>query len=73
MAWPGAAPQEVEEQIILRIEESLSDLDNIDRVRSIASESVALVYIEADRSVDMDRFINDVKLRVDGISTFPAI
>ncbi|GER00978.1 hypothetical protein JCM17845_16010 [Iodidimonas gelatinilytica] len=72
VAWPGAAPQEVEEQIILRIEESLSDLDNIDRVRSIASESVALVYIEADRSVDMDRFINDVKLRVDGISTLPS-
>ena len=34
--WPGAAPQEVEEQIIVRIEEALKDLDGVKRVRSVA-------------------------------------
>lgn len=72
VAWPGAAPQEVEEQIVLRIEESLVDLDNIDRIRSIAVEGSARLYIEANRRVDMDRFLNDVKLRIDSISTLPA-
>ncbi|RMD90148.1 MAG: efflux RND transporter permease subunit [Alphaproteobacteria bacterium] len=72
VAWPGAAPQEVEEQLVIRIEESLADLDNVERVRSIATEGFAQVYVEADRSVDMDRFLNDVKLRVDSISTFPS-
>ncbi|GAK32458.1 acriflavin resistance protein [Iodidimonas nitroreducens] len=71
VSWPGAAPQEVEEQIILHIEESLADLDNVDRVRSTAYEGLATLYIEADRSINMDRFINDVKLRVDGIASLP--
>lgn len=70
--WPGAAPQEVEEQIVIRIEESLADLDNIERVRSTAAEGFAQIYVEANRRIDIDRFINDVKLRVDGISTFPS-
>jgi len=72
VAWPGAAPQEVEEQIAMRIEEALEDLDHIERVWSIATEGAAQTYIEADRRVDMDRFLNDVKLRVDGISTLPG-
>ncbi len=72
VTWPGAAPQEVEEQLVIRIEESLADLDNVERVRSIATEGFAQVYVEADRAVDMDRFLNDVKLRIDSISTFPS-
>lgn len=69
--WPGASPQEVEEQIILRIEEAMSDLDNIRRVRSRAFENGGWVYLEADPRIDINRFISDVKLRVDGISSFP--
>ncbi|MGD8327772.1 MAG: efflux RND transporter permease subunit, partial [Sphingomonadales bacterium] len=69
--WPGASPQEVEEQVILRIEEALNDLDNIQRVRARAFENGGWVYLEADPRIDINRFIADVKLRVDGISSFP--
>ena len=34
VSWPGAAPQEIEEQIVARIEESVRDLDSIEWVRS---------------------------------------
>ncbi|MFZ5609522.1 MAG: efflux RND transporter permease subunit [Pseudomonadota bacterium] len=71
VAWPGAAPQEVEEQIILRIEEALTDLDNIERIRSGALEGSGFVSIEANPKTDMNRFIADVKLRIDSISAFP--
>ena len=71
VSWPGAAPQEVEEQLVIRIEESIQDLDNIFRVRSFARENFGAVYIEADPRVDMGEFINNVKMRVDSISTFP--
>jgi len=72
VAWPGAAPQEVEEQIVIRLEEAMEGLDNVKRIRSFASEGSARMYIEADRSVNMDRFLNEVKLRVDSISTLPG-
>ena len=34
MVYPGAAPEEVEQGIVLRIEEALSDLDGIKRINS---------------------------------------
>ena len=39
--WPGAAPQEVEEQIIKRIEDQLEDVDNIKRVYATAVDRCA--------------------------------
>ncbi|MEM7707075.1 MAG: efflux RND transporter permease subunit [Pseudomonadota bacterium] len=71
VAWPGAAPQEVEEQIVSRIEEAVRDLDNIEWVRSSSGEGSGEVYILAEQQVDFARFMNDVKIRVDGISSFP--
>ncbi|SDK29118.1 efflux RND transporter permease subunit [Microbulbifer yueqingensis] len=71
VAWPGAAPEEVEQQIVTRIEEAVSDLDNIEWVRSASGEGFGEVYILAETSVDFSRFMNDVKIRVDSISSFP--
>lgn len=71
VTWPGAAPQEVEEQIVARIEESVSDLDAIEWVRSTSSEGGGAVYILAEQQVDFTQFMNDVKIRVDSIASFP--
>ena len=69
--WPGAAPQEVEEQIVLRIEESLDDLDNVKRVSSTASEGLARLEVSTWPDVDLDQFLNDVKNRVDAVTALP--
>ena len=69
--WPGAAPQEIEEQIVTRIEESVRDLDNIEWVRSTSAESYGGVYILAEQRTDFTQFMNEVKMRVDSISSFP--
>ena len=71
VTWPGAAPQEVEEQIVSRIEEAVSDMDAIEWVRSTSAESYGGVYILAEQQVDFTEFMNDVKIRVDSISSFP--
>ncbi len=71
VAWPGAAPQEVEEQIVARIEESVSDMDGIEWVRSSSAEGNAEVYILATQDVNFTQFMNDVKIRVDSISALP--
>ena len=70
--WPGAAPQEVEEQIVARIEESVRDMDAIEWVRSTSFEGRGEVYILAEQQVDFTQFMNDVKIRVDSISSFPT-
>ncbi|HEY7775792.1 MAG TPA: efflux RND transporter permease subunit, partial [Kineobactrum sp.] len=69
--WPGAAPQEVEEQIIIRIEESLKDLDNVKRISATAAEGQASLNVATYPDVDINEFLNDVKNRVDGITALP--
>ena len=69
--WPGAAPQEVEEQIIQRIEESLNDLDSVKRVSATAAEGYGRVDVSAYSHVDINAFVNDVKNRVDAVNGLP--
>lgn len=71
VAWPGAAPQEVEEQIIVRVEEALTDLDNIDRIFASANEGSAYIWVRALGPVDMGAFVGNIKRRVDAISSLP--
>lgn len=69
--WPGAAPQEVEEQIIVRMEEALSNLDNVYRIYSSASENYGEVEIITYPEVDMEEFLNEVKGIVDSVNALP--
>lgn len=71
-AWPGASPQDVEEQIIARIEEAVSDLDSIDTIQGNANEGAGRVQMRAFETVDFTTFQNEVKQRVDSIATFPT-
>ncbi len=69
----GAAPQEVEEGVVVKIEEAIQDVEGLKRVRGRANEGMGRVTIEVETGVDVDRVLNDVKIRVDAISTFPAL
>lgn len=72
VAWPGAAPQEVEEQIILRIEEAVANLSGVHRITSSAQEGRGFVNIEGQRNLDGNEFVNEIKLRVDSINNLPG-
>ena len=72
MAYPGAGPKEVEEQICQRIEEATHDLAGIKEIRATASQSSGTVMIEAESGYDMQRLTAEIKTRVDAINTFPA-
>ena len=72
MVYRGAAPEEVEEAVCVRIEEAVQGLDGIKRLTSTASENIGTVNIEVDPSADLRKLLDDVKARVDAITTFPA-
>jgi len=69
----GAAPQEVEEGVVIKIEEAIQDLQGIKRIRSNSFEGSGSVTIEVDPEADLAQVLSDVKTRVDAISTFPAL
>ena len=69
--YPGAAPQEVEEGVCVRIEEQLQGISGIKKVTSTASESQGSVLIELLEGEDVRGVLDEVKSRVDAIETFP--
>ncbi len=71
--YPGAAPQEVEEGIAIKIEEAVQDIREIDKLTSVSREGSATVTAEVAADVDLDRVLSDMKTRVDAISTLPEL
>ena len=72
MPYPGAGPREVEEQIVIRIEEAIYNLDGIKRISSSARQSSGRVTIELDTDAEMSKMLNDIKGKIDAITTFPV-
>ncbi|MEO0579577.1 MAG: efflux RND transporter permease subunit, partial [Pseudomonadota bacterium] len=69
----GAAPQEVEEGILIKVEEAIQDVTGITEIRSTAREGTGTVIAEISLDEDIDLVVSDIKTRVDAISTFPAL
>ena len=67
----GAAPEEVEEGVVIRIEEAIQGVDGIKEIQSTASEGNASVMIELELGADARRVVDEVKNNVDAITTFP--
>ena len=68
----GAAPEEVEEAVNVRIEEAIQGIDGIERITSTASEGSGTVSIELETGASLSKVVDDVKARVDAIETFPV-
>jgi multidrug efflux pump subunit AcrB len=69
--YPGAAPEEVEKGVILKIEEAISEIDGIKRVESDAFESMGMMMIEPQEGTDLTKLLDDIQNRVDAIAQFP--
>ncbi len=69
--YRGAAPQEVEEAICVRVEEAVQDLEGIKEISSRAMEGRGSVTIEVHAGYDVREVLTDVKTKVDAIDTFP--
>ena len=67
----GAAPEEVEQAVNIRIEEAIQGTDGIKQIQSTASEGMGTVVVELELGADARKVIDDVKSNVDAITTFP--
>jgi len=71
VAWPGASPQDVEEQIIVRMEEALSEVQGVNRMWAFAGEGGGSVTVVGKNNVDEAVLMADVKRAIDAINAFP--
>lgn len=71
IAYPGAAPQDVEEAITVKLEESLASIQGLKRVITRSNRGSASASIEVMEEYDAQEVLDEVKTAVDSISSFP--
>ena len=69
----GAAPQEVEEGVVIKVEEAIQDVNGITEINSYAGEGFGSVTAEVSTGTDINEVLSEIKTRVDAISTFPGL
>lgn len=69
--YPGAAPQEVEEGITIKVEESMEGLEGIKRLITYSNRGVSQTWIEVEEKYNPQEVLDEVKMQVDSISSFP--
>jgi multidrug efflux pump subunit AcrB len=71
VAYRGAAPEEVEQAVCIRIEEAIQGIDGIKKMTATANEGMGSVSVEILPEYDVREVLDDIKARVDAIDTFP--
>jgi len=72
VTYPGAAPEEIEEGIVLKIEDNLKGLVGVERVTSVSRENGGSITVEIDADEDIDVMLSEVKNAVDRVPNFPT-
>ncbi|GLX77845.1 acriflavin resistance protein [Thalassotalea insulae] len=70
-AYPGAAPQEVEEGITIKIEEALETIQGLERVITYSNRNFSSGYFRVDEAYDPQVVLDEVKSAIDSIPSFP--
>ena len=68
----GAAPEDVEAGVVLRVEEAIENIQGVRRIQSTASPGSASVQLELELGADAQRVLDEVTAAVQAITTFPA-
>ncbi|MEM7484156.1 MAG: efflux RND transporter permease subunit [Bacteroidota bacterium] len=71
VVYRGASPQELETDVVNKIEDNLDGLKGVRRVTSTSKESFANVRVEILDDADPNEVLQDVTNAVDRITTFP--
>lgn len=69
--WPGAAPAEVEREIMNPQEQEFAGLENLQKITGNAQQGRSRITMEFDVGTDMDRAMLLVSNRLDRVSSYP--
>ena len=71
--YPGAAPQELESQVVKRAEDAMSEVSELKRIISYVYENSAMVMAEFNLGVNVFDKANEVKTKLDALTAeFPS-
>ena len=71
MPYRGATAKDVERAILIPVEEALEGIGEIEHLNADGSRGRARFYLNAKPGTDLQKLMDDVKARIDTITTFP--
>ncbi|MGE0710362.1 MAG: efflux RND transporter permease subunit [Planctomycetota bacterium] len=70
--YPGAAPEDVEELLSVKVEDALEGIDGVEALESTSQEGVSTVIARLADGAEMDRVLQDVDRAVAAIDDLPT-
>lgn len=62
--YPGASPEELEDQVSRKVEEEMADLENIDSINSTSMQNVSRVMIQFNWGTDLNVAENQIRSKL---------
>lgn len=72
VVYPGASPEQVEQNICLLMEDAVDGLSNIVETRCEAVEGSAGLVVKLDAEADISRMLVDIQTQINAINNFPS-
>lgn len=73
VSLPGAAPSEIENQITIKVENALSGIQGVKKIKSTAQTSNSSTFVELHIGTDVSKAVDDARSAISGIrSDLPA-
>ncbi len=69
--YRGATPEEVEQTVVIRIEEAVSEVQGIEEMFSSANASSGSVSLVVDEDYDVQQVRDEVQIAVESLNNFP--
>ncbi len=69
--YPGAAPEEIEDSLGVKIEDAVADLTGVKEINTTISEGVASLQVEFVEGTNIDQAVTDVKREIDALQDLP--
>ena len=67
VVYPGAAPADLENQVVKKVEDAISEVSMIDQITSYVYENYALILVEFDFEADVDIKAMEMKDKIETI------
>ncbi len=58
---PGASPEEIEEEVTKPIEDAVSTVPNVTKIRSLSMQDVSVVTVNFDWGTNIDKAVDDIR------------
>jgi len=71
VAYPGVTPSEIETQIVKKIEDEISDVDDLDYIESTCTEGKASIYVNFKPKANVDDCWNNLNSELNKVKDLP--